>query len=189
VKRAWLSGGSRDGEQVVFQTDAPASLVIDGEPYRLVSTKTPRVYVYAGRRPWAPFTEAEKRDVVRHVAAGESVQRAAQIVGVSSAAVYRHRRIDPDFREALERARTGVPPVDEVHEGWRWSGFQPIPFVGGVNDGLEFEYGPATLVESDEERYRLTIDAGRLMYVAESAADAVRELTFRRYEREDEDAL
>jgi hypothetical protein len=61
--------------------------------------------------------------------------------------------------------------------------------VGGPGDGENYPCGPPTLIECDGEKYLLTIDGGYLTYVAESARDAVRELVFRRYDRENEDGL
>ena len=189
--RAWLTGGSRAGDRVGFEGELPSTLVIDGEPYRLVGTRTPRVYVAAGRRKWAPFTDAEKDDVVRHVAAGESISKACQLVGVSSAAVYRHRKVDPSFREALERARRGeqVTSVDEApwsSEVREWeSAMTRLPFVAGLRDGEVYPCGPPNLLDYDGERYRLTTDdEGRLCYVAESAKDAFFDLAVRRFERD-----
>jgi hypothetical protein len=107
MRRAWFSGGSRDGEQVVFESEPPAFLIVDGEPYELFSTGQMRLYRGLKRRRWARFTARDKRTFLAHIVSGETISHACELAGVSSAALYWHRRDDPVFRQALDEARRG----------------------------------------------------------------------------------
>jgi transposase-like protein len=107
MRRAWFSGGSRNGEQVLFESEPPAFLIVDGERYELFRGGQMRAYRIFPRRKWTRVTERHLRLVLAHVDSGETISRACKLAGVSSAAVYRHRRNHSGFRQALDEAKRG----------------------------------------------------------------------------------
>src|SRR5436190_1377039 len=103
MKQRWLLGGSFDGRRIGFECDPPSMLDLGGEKHTLGAGR----YIVSTRKRAVAFTAARKRELLEHVAAGETIGRACELAGVSSACVYRHRHLDPEFGRELDRMRKG----------------------------------------------------------------------------------
>lgn len=195
MKRRHLLGGPRDGERVGFEGGLPTMLVIDGTAYELDASG--RVYRAASRRKWTRVSDRDLRAFLAHVAGGESISRACELSGVSSGAVYR-RRIDPDFRRALERARdrSGLSPwrrpktladLAAADPGFTSSPITSIACVGGPLDGRKYP-GPPNTITAGGEVYLLATDLdGSLRYIAEGIKEGLVDLAVRAFEREEDE--
>lgn len=172
MRRPWFLGGSHDGQRIGFESDPlPSSVILDGEAYTLHGGR----YIVSSRRRGSAFTATRKRELIDLVRDGETIQRAATVVGVSLGTVYRHRKTDEDFCRELQRVRTGIdlPPwrptlADKLH------GFTVIPLLGGRACGESFPLGPPKWVSAEGEKYTLGLNReGHLTYFADSLAAVV----------------